>query len=86
MNVLPIWDLVLEKDVAVMSWEEFHQLLEYSASLPTGTTIGKKWRCRRGGRWWLGTYVEEADPKFKKLGYVGIRWYRICIDPYGLAS
>lgn len=44
-------------------------LPEYSFSLPTGTTIGKRWRALRGNRWWIGEYVPSEKP-----GHVGIVW------------
>lgn len=44
-------------------------LPEYSFSLPTGTTIGKRWRALRGARWWIGEYVPCEKP-----GHVGIVW------------
>lgn len=63
----------------VISREELAALLEYSCSLPTGTTIGKRWRRdtnayrddRRGvpSEWVLGEYVDIGDP-----ANVGIRW------------
>jgi hypothetical protein len=62
---------------------EFMELYEYSATNPTGVTIGKRWRClvgshdidwcRRGGkpRWVIREYVAVADPKM-----AGIKNYR----------
>ena len=56
--------------------EEFAGLLEYSCSIPTGTTIGKVWKCNknafRGERrpdWWIGRYAESQRP-----GRVRIIW------------
>jgi hypothetical protein len=31
-------------ETTYLTTEEFHRLPDYSASIPTGTTIGKKWR------------------------------------------
>lgn len=49
--------------------QEFEALLEYSTSLPTGKTIGKRWRrylfsgpC--AGQWVMCEYVEDPDPEF----------------------
>lgn len=63
---------------------EFDALLEYSTTLPTGTTLGKKWKCRRPYRddgkppnWYLGEYVEDPDPEFRAKGCVGIVWKKI---------
>ena len=55
-----------------MTWDELAGLLEYSTTLPTGTTIGKRWRRHQwDGRILVGEYIDigsEAE--------VGIRWYR----------
>jgi hypothetical protein len=75
--------------------KEFAALLEYSTSIPTGTTIGKRWRCNKAvtrvhdgthdefGRvcddWWMGEYVEETQEPWKMKGYVGIKWRKILI-------
>lgn len=61
----------------VLSDVEVERLDEYSCSLPTGTTVGKRWvryqpykvRPGRAQERWLGQYVEHADP-----GMVGIWW------------
>ena len=69
----------------VLTVDEFLEMAEYSATLPTGTTIGKKWlRDNNEPRrfhgvepdakpdWWTGEYVPDADPKM-----VGIKWRRV---------
>lgn len=60
-----------------LTQEEFNELGEYSCSLPTGTTIGKRWKCRRpfeaeaaDATWFIGEYVPSEEP-----GMVGIKWY-----------
>lgn len=69
----------LERPTVKMSIAEFDALLEYSTTLPTGTTIGKKWKRHilsglNRGEWWLGEYVADpqGDPKM-----VGITWKKI---------
>lgn len=62
---------------AQMTQSEFDALLDYSASLPTGTTIGKQWKRRNDYHdeskgWMLGEYVEHPNPDL-----VGIRWRQI---------
>jgi hypothetical protein len=57
-----------------LTQQEFDALRDYSASLPTGTAIGKQWKRRNdyydeSKGWRLGEYVEHADPDL-----VGIRW------------
>lgn len=66
-----------------MTCAEFKALPEYSATIPTGTTIGKRWRRLDGAhdhvakaaghkpRWIIGEYTEHADPT-----KVGIKWWR----------
>lgn len=58
----------------VISLQALLALPEYSCSIPTGTTIGKRWRRatiwgRRADKpldrypeteWWIGTYVEHT--------------------------
>lgn len=58
-----------------LTQREFDPLPEYSCSIPTGTTIGKRWkrhegaydqrfRAAGGKPWWIiGEYIEAADPK-----------------------
>ena len=36
--------MLVEGDSAYMTMREFGELLEYSCSLPTGTTAGKRWK------------------------------------------
>lgn len=55
---------------------------EYSCSIPTGTTIGKRWMCNANAYtpgaeddWYLCEYVSDPDPKM-----VGIRTYHVVID------
>lgn len=41
--------------VVVLTAREFKDLLEYSCSVPTGTTTGKMWKCHNGihdEQWW----------------------------------
>jgi len=75
MNETPF----LERPVAKMSIAEFDALPEYSTTLPTGTTIGKKWKRHilsglNQGEWWLGEYVEDPN---KDAKFVGITWKKI---------
>lgn len=86
----------------VMSNEELMKLPEYSCSVPTGTTIGKRWRrWTIEGTWIVGEYAVDPDPKM-----VQIRWYKtrtpeqwfktgydlilhpdiVCRDPYGVIT
>lgn len=72
---------------AYVSQRELEELLEYSSSLPTGTTIGKVWKRkifdqqsgRFTGRYRLGEYVPETVEPWKSKGYVGIQWRDVVI-------
>ena len=68
--------MIDQGDRIVLTTPEFEALPEYSCSLPTGQTIGKRWKrkCRdpNGEVWMLGEYVEDPEP-----GMIGIRWRRI---------
>lgn len=76
--------ILVDDKSAVMSWKDFMDLGEYSASLPTGTTPGKRWKRKmRGfGNWWMGEYLDDIqpDPRGERFGQtIGIRWRRILI-------
>lgn len=58
------------KQILVMSETDFDALPNYSFSLPTGKTIGKRWRRRCRDGWLIGEYFEVPEQ-----GLVGIRWY-----------
>jgi hypothetical protein len=74
--------------VVELTQRELDELLEYSCSLPTGKTIGKRWKRNIlaynpnpaahaegaiiGPEWVMGEYIEDKDPEM-----IGIRWSRI---------
>ena len=70
---------------AFMSMKYFDKLLEYSASLPTGTYLGKRWKRREPYldklttyyNWFMGEYVKDDDPNQTK-----IIWRHIYIDEW----
>lgn len=62
-------------DVVTLTKAEFDALLTYDTSLPTGTTVGKRWKRVIGDVWWMGEYVAHADP-----GVTGIRWSKIRVN------
>lgn len=74
-------------DVDTLTQAQFDILPEYSCTLPTGTTIGKKWKRdvnepKRFHRiepnapkeWWTGEYTPHPDPDT-----VGIKWRKVVI-------
>jgi hypothetical protein len=80
-------DSKAEEDEGVMNevlltQHEFDNLLNYSCTLPTGQTVGKRWKRRipyeqvKGvtPEWFMGEYVEDPDPE-----YIRITWHKIII-------
>lgn len=67
-------------DTVVMPKKEFDDLLDYSCSYPTGTTLGKEWKRRKNYYkeelgWWLCEYIESDIP-----GRVGIAYAHLEIE------
>lgn len=59
-------------DYLVLTEKELTALPEYSHSVPTGTTIGKRWRRLTVEKTWIvGEYQQDPDPNF-----VIIKWYK----------
>lgn len=58
---------------------ELDALLEYSYSLPTGTTAGKRWKKRVGDEWKVGEYGDSfPDPRGGRFpARVSIKWYDV---------
>ena len=70
-----------------LSENDLSSLLTYPTSIPTGATLGKRWKRNPLHRscsdsnlpkymWMVGEYVPHPDP-----GLVGIRWYRVKVVP-----
>ncbi len=65
-------------------------MLEYSSSIPSGTTLGKVWKRNHlafaspsGEDWYMGEYVPDAKAKIGKDGVpetVGIVWRKIKVE------
>lgn len=66
-----------ETSEAFMYIEEFRELPEYSCTNPTGTTVGKIWKAKRCGEWFLREYVELPN----EPDMIGINTYPISIIP-----
>lgn len=74
-------------EVTILTKKEFEDLMEYSTTIPTGMTIGKRWKRDMNvlgvhskpaePRWWMGEYVDSCD--LASTGRVGIKWTRIII-------
>lgn len=80
------------KDTVIMDQAYFNALLNYSASLPTGTYIGKRWKrnadsYERSATWFMGEYYaipefyittkQVCGPRSKQT--VGIWWRKIVV-------
>jgi hypothetical protein len=85
----------VDAESALMTVAEFNELPEYSMSLPTGTTIGKRWRRHCWGVeqknaplhrqvWMLGEYAASKEPATRLApdGFVDIIWRRILLADY----
>ena len=66
----------------LLSREDFDALPEYSCTLPTGVTIGKRWKRREpygaepaNAAWFLGTYIDVGEKDA-----AGVEWRRIKIE------
>lgn len=56
-------DILIDDTHAVVSPRDFNRLKEYSSTLPSGVYVGKAWRARHSGRWWLRWYgAHPTDP------------------------
>lgn len=82
-------EILVDETTAVMDRGTLDRLLEYSCSVPTGVTLGKRWKrgwckcvdrglrrygsCRAHDTWSLGEYVSG------KPGHALITWRRILV-------
>lgn len=70
--------MLLDDDSAILTRKEFNDLPEYSLSLPTGTIIGKRWKCRTYGypteTWIMGEYTPDPNGR---PDHVGIIWRNV---------
>ena len=73
------WDRIFSKTITLTK-KQFDDLLEYSTSIPTGTTIGKQWKrqlwdwefSRPSGKWQLVEYTWHKDPNLVGMKYKNI--------------
>ena len=65
--------ILIDDTHAVMSQDDFEKLLDYTASQPTGTYVGKMWRAQYGKpgsrKWYLCWFGKDPDPKFLSNNY-----------------
>lgn len=57
--------ILVDERTAVVTPEEFEALPEYSCSIPTGKTVGKRWKCKvdyydASAGWLLREYAEDT--------------------------
>lgn len=76
--------MLLVNDAVLLTRQEFDALLEYSTTLPTGTTPGKTWKRRMpfwassaDANWWRGSFGLPYPEGHKYHGQVPIGWRRI---------
>ena len=66
------------RPAVAVSKRVFDRLMDYSCSVPTGTTFGKWWKRespRGSGRWLLGVYGPDDDPTMAKIHWRRLTWY-----------
>ena len=61
-----------EVELVELTRREFDELPEYSCTLPTGTTIGKKWKCNRNAYRGRDTAISDAE---EKITGIPINWW-----------
>jgi len=82
--------IVVDDSTALMDQAMLDALPEYSCSIPTGTTIGKRWKrgwcrcvadkirnfgtCKIHNAWKMGEYKTSEEP-----GWVDIQWREIIV-------
>jgi hypothetical protein len=68
---------VVAERVTGMTKLEFDSLDEYSTTMPTSPSVGRRWKRAKKAVWWLGEVfaLPESDPKHKTEAE--IRWSRI---------
>lgn len=52
----------IERTPIVLSSDEFAKLPEYSCSLPTGTTVGRRWKCNVNAFRRPDPELDQVDP------------------------
>lgn len=75
--------MILTADTAIVDSEAFTALPDYSSSLPTGTTPGKRWKRRidyydESKGWMMGEYFVLPDPEAAEQ-FMGIRWRNLLV-------
>lgn len=68
-------EIEIDDTYALMSKAAFDKLADYSMSIPSGTYIGKMWKCHyKQNEWFLVWYGEDKEP-----GFVTINKRRILV-------
>jgi hypothetical protein len=73
---------LLDNGSIMLTKREFDALLEYSYSLPTGTTPGKAWKSKnyRTGEWKRGVFGKPYPPGHEYHGQIPIGWRTIVVE------
>lgn len=58
----PRQQVLIDDKHAVMSWQSFAMLLDYSHSIPSAVYDGKMWKSCQGGIWYLRWYAPSPNP------------------------
>lgn len=78
-------DLLVDENTALATPRQFHDLNEYSTSLPTGQYVGKRWKRREPWdappnsecRWYLGEFYETDS--LTEQHKIGILWRELLV-------
>jgi hypothetical protein len=75
--------LLLDSKTAIADQEAFSALPDYSASLPTGTNEGKRWKRRidyhdESKGWMMGEYVKPIDPEMAEE-FMFVKWRTLLV-------
>lgn len=54
--------ITIDDTHALMDEATLKSLAEYSTSMPSGVYVGKMWKARHAGKWWLRWYGESTQP------------------------
>lgn len=67
----------MKKQVTLVRQEVFDSLPEYSCSFPTALPVGKQWKCRRDGQWWLARVTRHIGSGKSRLAQ--LKWTELHI-------
>ena len=67
-------NILIDDQHALMTREDFKQLHNYSASIPSGVYVGKMWKRKFRDKWYLSWYGPHDDPDRCSINHREIIW------------